>query len=546
MGCGMYLFWFVWGVGITCFGAGFIVQPRDQAPLFFVFGIVFLAIAIFWTYYGIKIQPKIQQEEKKRQRDKKLSEQSDLEQEQRTLAYLEGLEKFHKMDVADAEAYKKGIETMRLVGILMEKSVYQEKKKDWSIMGGIAEGLAGPAAGISVAVNTMNENAKIEAENAARREWGRKQNEHFQDLANQAEAKRQVALTMSELQRKYTAIMAWSPDTLFSTIKFQTPKIDVDIETKAVTISVEWEQHDRSLCIDGAIRAKLYSDGGQYAGCAYLVLPKVGTSKFKGMLSGICSKPQKFSHYKVILEPINLWELASTNNLTDRKCDNLTSEQHQQVVQRYRKRFEAENAKLEEQIQKSIDNPEPIKEKKSIKDFASKHKKGLIVIAICIIIAIGVVVLINFIQNAPYRALKESLNNNTFSAEWAEDNGHKDIGYDDKAMQVVADQLGKYHENNEVEKALYVLSELFKFEVEIDGHYYYASSDFINWIQESAQSEGELMEPSNNKFLKYNLYGYTISWTTNAASDYFTINGKSVHSNNPFWDVDTSEKVCIP
>lgn len=42
----------------------------------------------------------------------------------------------------------------------------QEKTHDWATAGGIAEGIAGPAAGLAVALDTMNENAKIEARNA--------------------------------------------------------------------------------------------------------------------------------------------------------------------------------------------------------------------------------------------------------------------------------------------------------------------------------------------------------------------------------------------
>lgn len=334
----MLILMFMLIMGIFGLGSGIIMG----SPQRFFAGVVLVAIPIFWLYYQMKIKPQKEKREQEAERQAQLSEQSALEQKQRTLAYLEGLEKFHTMDVADAEAYKEGIEAMRLVGMLMQESVYQEKKNDWSIVGGIADGIAGPAAGISAAVNTINENAKIDAENAARREWGKKQNAHYQDLANQAAAQRPHALTISELQKKYTAIMAWSPDTLFSIIKFKTPTVAVDDVTGAVTVTVDWEQNDRSLCIDGAIRAKLYSEKGKCSGCAFLVLPKVGTSKFKGRLSGICSMPKQANQYNVVLEPINLWELASTNNPSYRKCDNLTYEQHQKIVQRYDELFEAE------------------------------------------------------------------------------------------------------------------------------------------------------------------------------------------------------------
>lgn len=43
----------------------------------------------------------------------------------------------------------------------------QQKESDWAIIGGIAEGIAGPAAGLIAATNTMANNAKIREQNAA-------------------------------------------------------------------------------------------------------------------------------------------------------------------------------------------------------------------------------------------------------------------------------------------------------------------------------------------------------------------------------------------
>ena len=43
-----------------------------------------------------------------------------------------------------------------------------EKKKNWAVTGGIASGIAGPAAGLGMAMHTMRENDKIEQRNAER------------------------------------------------------------------------------------------------------------------------------------------------------------------------------------------------------------------------------------------------------------------------------------------------------------------------------------------------------------------------------------------
>ena len=41
-----------------------------------------------------------------------------------------------------------------------------EQEHDWAVMGGLANGLAGPGAGIATAVNAQIENAQIRARNS--------------------------------------------------------------------------------------------------------------------------------------------------------------------------------------------------------------------------------------------------------------------------------------------------------------------------------------------------------------------------------------------
>lgn len=278
------------------------------------------------------------------QKEKKLREQKIRGQEEHHLAHMVGLAKFHYMDVEDARKYQEGIEAIRQLGFMMQQSVYQEKKNDWAVLGGIAEGIAGPAAGITTAVNAINENAKIEAENAARREWGAKQNAFYQDLAMQAERDRPTVLSMSELMAKYKADLSWSPSTLFTLLKLSDTRVNVDTQTGAVLVSTTWKQNDKSVCIDGALRAKLYTGAGQCVGCAYLVFPKTGTVKFEGNLSGICASPKmSASYYTVRIEPADLWELASTENVASRRSGNLlTDADHRRFVANSEARFLSE------------------------------------------------------------------------------------------------------------------------------------------------------------------------------------------------------------
>lgn len=64
---------------------------------------------------------------------------------------------------------KEGQEAIRQVGFLISSSAAQQKKSDWAILGGIAEGIAGPAAGVAVAMDAIQKNAEIEKWNQQNR-----------------------------------------------------------------------------------------------------------------------------------------------------------------------------------------------------------------------------------------------------------------------------------------------------------------------------------------------------------------------------------------
>ena len=210
-------------------------------------------------------------------------------------------------------------------------------------LGGIADGIIGSSVGIVTAVNAMRENERIKAENAAGQEWGAKRNAFYQELAIQAEEQMPSSVSMVQLKDQYEAIFSWSPDTLFPLISISTRSIEINPDTGAVTVAACWRQTDKSLCIDGALRAKLYTEEGECAGCAYLVLPKEGTAGCRGVFSGICAQPVKpASKYSVKYEPVNLWELASKQDQTERKSDDLTMEEHRKIVADYEGSFQAE------------------------------------------------------------------------------------------------------------------------------------------------------------------------------------------------------------
>ncbi len=218
-----------------------------------------------------------------------------------------------KIDQEKAQEYNQSIENVRKLGFVLQSSVYQEKESDWAVHAGIANGIAGPVAGLLTAADVMKDNERIRAENAERRAWGAAKNAQMQDLANQAiRNKPRFFTTMYELEKYYSADFSLSSDALLSYFTIENKSTSKDYTTGSVTVNVKWTQKDKSICIDGALRANLYANG-QYAGCAYLVFPKTGTfPDCRGELSGICVYPKVVSYvYDIELEPINLWQLVA-------------------------------------------------------------------------------------------------------------------------------------------------------------------------------------------------------------------------------------------
>lgn len=320
------------GCGAIGMFAALIMVASETEPGTIIFGAMLIIASIAWLVASIKEEKAGVQREAEKKRMAALNKYKQEEKKQYDLAHTFGLEKYHAIDVDDERKYREGIQAMRQLGMMAQESVYQEKEKDWAIHGGIAEGIAGPAAGIMAAANIMQDNARIKAENAARRKWGAEQSFFYQNMAIEASARQPIPLSMSELSKKYAVISSWSPITLLSLIRIETQNVMIDSETGSVKITVKWSQKDKSLCIDGAIRAKLYTADKQCAGCAYMVLPKTGTASFKGTMDGVCAVPKPSSSYSVKFEPVDLWELAPKKSKSTARPEKLSKAEHQKIV----------------------------------------------------------------------------------------------------------------------------------------------------------------------------------------------------------------------
>ena len=114
--------------------------------------------------------------------------------------------------------------------------------------------------------------------------------------------------------------------------------------------------------------------------------------------------------------------------------------------------------------------------------------------------------------------MKNALNTNFFSVQWARDPNHKVDKWDKKNIQVFAEKLGEYHTNNNIKEALKLLIELDELNIGFNGNYYGASASFIAWVKNYTTSNGTLLEIKESYFsedydeYKYELDEYILTW----------------------------------
>lgn len=218
---------------------------------------------------------------------------------------------------------KEGQEAIRQVGFLMSNSAAQQKKSDWAILGGIAEGIAGPAAGIAVAMDTMQKNAEIDKWNQQNRAAV---NRVALDIANSANdlnapiseletAKLLLSREVSALEQK---VVLTDCDTaaLWKKLKIQTDGV-VKTETNVLEITTRIENSYRPdvpahvrITVDGVLSAKIYFKD-TFVGTAIVPLPLYGvecqeTAAFTSLCEDYMSLDGK---YQVIYEPVALWAM---------------------------------------------------------------------------------------------------------------------------------------------------------------------------------------------------------------------------------------------
>ncbi len=206
----------------------------------------------------------------------------------------------------------KSAKTLR-AGAQAVMSASQQKEHDWAIHGGIASGIAGPAAGLATAADIQAKNAKIRAQNEANAKA-------FAPImmasySGASDYDRRANALQEEIETTKTKLVSDDDaKTCLSKIIFSNTKVETS-ETGTCTVTTSAMLAERMIIfddveaiIDGTIIAKIY-DGKTLVGTASLVLPKYGVrgeTKLKGMCLYCGTKGKT---YTVEYAAVNLWAM---------------------------------------------------------------------------------------------------------------------------------------------------------------------------------------------------------------------------------------------
>ena len=192
----------------------------------------------------------------------------------------------------------------------------QQKEQSWAVHGGIASGLAGPAAGVATAMDIQNKNAAIRAQNAA----NLKSVQPALTIMNNAEnvrRKRAEAISQEIDVAKTKLVSDESPEVCMSHIVFSDTQVAIsETGTCTVTTNARMESpmiifDDVQAVVDGTITAQIF-DKDTMIGTALLVLPCYGLNCSNSKLTGMslfCGKQDL--EYTVKFEANKLWALES-------------------------------------------------------------------------------------------------------------------------------------------------------------------------------------------------------------------------------------------
>lgn len=188
-----------------------------------------------------------------------------------------------------------------------------KKEHDWAVHGGIASGIAGPAAGIVTAMQIEAKNAAIRQYNAQMAPYAMMVSDSYSNTAKGYE-QMMDRYTRDINQTGIKLVGEDSTQEIYKHIRISNMNYAIS-ETGAVAVEADFDIdpnyrifEEVEPAIDGVVAARLM-ENGVHAGTAYFVFPVDGVHK-KVRLASICTKTIKpEAVYTVEYQPVDLWAI---------------------------------------------------------------------------------------------------------------------------------------------------------------------------------------------------------------------------------------------
>lgn len=186
-----------------------------------------------------------------------------------------------------------------------------EQERNWGIWGGIADGLAGPVAGVSMALDVQADNARIRAQNEANCRAAMPVIMNI--TGNASQNRRNADAIEKEISLMQEKLMGdASGNDVLGMLNITNPVVEVS-ESGAYRVSATVEPKKRlyiygdvPAVADGTIIAHVFEEGREI-GTANLVLPVNGTEMKTGILGIGLSGADPTKSHKVTFTASNLW-----------------------------------------------------------------------------------------------------------------------------------------------------------------------------------------------------------------------------------------------
>lgn len=236
--------------------------------------------------------------------------------EKRKAVLLDAIKKTKK----SITAYKEGQEALKTLGIALSNSVQQEKKKDWAILGGIASGIGGTGAGVSVATQAMLENNEIDRRNAQLKSLANKTiaemyssstkiNSDIYDLQKELEL---FEYHLKETNKKvvweeYDSKEIFKKLDIYATAKKTKDLCGLQIR---VEITNDFDIEDLSnvtTVVDGTLQADIYFNDDTFVDSVCIPLPLFGVYASAEVVAYTDMYVEADGEYTVELTPNKLW-----------------------------------------------------------------------------------------------------------------------------------------------------------------------------------------------------------------------------------------------